>query len=108
MEPYYNMKPSDSRNCRNPMRSNGNCSRPPMNKEPRPRMGRMEMECECKIKPKMSCHKMDAMEKLGDDFPVVMAYVPWQQWGDLYDAECGLSRGTMFKDLDFIFCGVRC
>ncbi|MDE6432883.1 MAG: spore coat associated protein CotJA [Lachnospiraceae bacterium] len=48
------------------------------------------------------------MDKLGSRFPTVMAYVPWQQWGELYDADCGLMQGTMFKELNLIFCGVRC
>lgn len=67
----------------------------------------MEVECVCKVS-KKDCHTEDAMAKLGECFPVVMAYVPWQQWGDLYDADCGLMEGTIFKDLNLIFCGVRC
>lgn len=71
-------------------------------------MGRsMEVECVCKVKTANNCHKDDPMEKLGSRFPVAMAYVPWQQWGELYDAECGLMQGTIFKDLNKIFCGVR-
>ena len=68
---------------------------------------RMEVECVCKVKSANNCHKDDSMEKLGSRFPVAMAYVPWQQWGELYDAECGLMQGTIFKDLNKIFCGVR-
>lgn len=68
----------------------------------------MEVECVCKVKTEKSCHKEDAMEKLGGRFPIAMAYVPWQQWGELYDAEYGLMQGTIFKDLNKIFCGVRC
>lgn len=68
----------------------------------------MEVECVCKVKPGRGCHKDDPMEKLGCRFPTVMAYVPWQQWGELYDADCGLMQGTMFKELNLIFCGVRC
>lgn len=72
-------------------------------------MGRdveVEVECVCNVVP--SCHKEDPMEVLGCRFPVVMAYVPWQQWGERYDAECGLMQGTIFKDLNKIFCGERC
>ena len=40
-------------------------------------------------------------------FPAVtppgMAYVPFQQWGKVYDAETGLCRGTMFPVLDLPF-----
>lgn len=66
----------------------------------------MEVECVCKTN--SSCYREDAMAGLGSQFPVGMAYVPWQQWGELYDAECGLMQGTIFKDLNLIFCGVRC
>ena len=68
----------------------------------------MEVECVCKVKTEKTCHKEDPMEKLGGRFPIAMAYVPWQQWGELYDAEYGLMQGTIFKDLNKIFCGVRC
>ena len=38
-------------------------------------------------------------------FPAVtppgMAYVPYQQWGDVYEAEKGFDKGTMFPDLDY-------
>ena len=49
-----------------------------------------------------SCREADTQQVPG------MAYVPWQQWGELYDADCGLMQGTIFKDLNQIFCGVRC
>lgn len=68
----------------------------------------IEVECVCRVTSEMDCHRHDEMEKLGYRFPVVMSYVPWQQWGDLYDADCGLMQGTIFKDLNFIFCGERC
>lgn len=41
------------------------------------------------------------------DFPVGMAYVPWQVWGDLYSPEQGLCEGTIFMDLNQSFCGKR-
>ena len=31
--------------------------------------------------------------------PIGMAYVPWQQWGDVFTAECALDYGTIFPDL---------
>ncbi|MCM1550956.1 MAG: spore coat associated protein CotJA [Clostridium sp.] len=43
----------------------------------------------------------------GGDFPVGMAYVPWQTWGDLYSPEQGLCEGTIFEELNQIFCGKR-
>ena len=36
---------------------------------------------------------------------VAMAYVPWQEWGELYDEEKALARGTLFPDLDKPFLG---
>ncbi len=39
--------------------------------------------------------------------PVGMAYIPEQLFENLYDAKCGLMEGTMFKDLNLIFCGIR-
>lgn len=36
-----------------------------------------------------------------------MAYVPSQEFGEMYDAHKGLCEGTMFPDLNLIFCGVR-
>lgn len=34
-----------------------------------------------------------------------MAYVPWQQWRDLYDPVLGFERGTIFSELDKPFIG---
>jgi len=35
--------------------------------------------------------------------PLAMAYVPFQQWGKVYDAHEGFHKGTIFPDLDFPF-----
>ena len=32
-----------------------------------------------------------------------MAYVPNQSWGDLYEPEEALSKGTIFRNLDYPF-----
>lgn len=42
-----------------------------------------------------------------DAFPIAMAYVPWQKWQNIYDPHEALSAGTLFKDLDLRFYGVR-
>ena len=34
---------------------------------------------------------------------VAMAYVPWQQWGNIYDPKEALKRGTIFAELDLPF-----
>ena len=31
---------------------------------------------------------------------LAMAYVPWQEWGELYDEEKALCRGPLFPGLD--------
>lgn len=38
--------------------------------------------------------------------PVAMAYVPWQRWCNLFDAEKGFRRGTIFQELDKPFRGI--
>jgi hypothetical protein len=44
-----------------------------------------------------------------DSFPrhisLAMAYVPFQRFENLYDAEKALQRGTLYKDLDLPFYG---
>lgn len=37
--------------------------------------------------------------------PVAMAYVPWQEWKNIYPAEKALCRGTIFEELDKPFSG---
>ena len=39
--------------------------------------------------------------------PVGMAYVPYQQWKNVYEPSVGLDRGTIFEDLDKPFLGER-
>ena len=41
------------------------------------------------------------------NMPIAMAYVPWQQFGPLYDIEKGLMVGTIFPELDKPFLGRR-
>ena len=43
-----------------------------------------------------------------DQFPVTMAYVPWQRWHDTYDLCKGLNAGTIFPELDKPFLCARC
>ena len=53
--------------------------------------------------------RMDGMRMDGHDtihnMPLAMAYVPWQTWRDIYDAEKGFHYGTIFKELDKPFLG---
>ena len=43
-----------------------------------------------------------------DQFPVGMAYVPWQRWQQVYPVEKAMNRGTIFPDLDKPFSMGRC
>lgn len=49
-----------------------------------------------------------ALGCLEQQFPVAMAYVPWQQWQTTYAPEQGLMQGTIFPDLDLQFNYGRC
>ena len=40
-----------------------------------------------------------------NDMSLAMAYVPWQTWRDIYDAEKGFHKGTIFQELDLPFLG---
>ena len=42
---------------------------------------------------------------LPDRVTVAMAYVPFQQWDEIYAADKGLSVGTMFPCLNLPFVG---
>ena len=41
-------------------------------------------------------------------FPVAMAYVPWQDYGNIYALPQAMRNGTMFADLNMDFAGRRC
>ena len=41
-----------------------------------------------------------------DDMVLAMAYVKWQKWQNIYDAEKALCHGTIFEELDLPFCGL--
>lgn len=47
------------------------------------------------------CKKDDMLEGL----PLAMAYVPWQMWRDIFDAEKGFQCGTIFEELNKPFRG---
>ncbi|HRR77944.1 MAG: spore coat associated protein CotJA [Ruminococcus sp.] len=40
-----------------------------------------------------------------ENTPLAMAYVPYQQWGDVYDDDKALTQGTLFPELDLPFKG---
>ena len=39
------------------------------------------------------------------EISIAMAYVPFQQWSEVYTAEKGLCEGTLFPCLDLPFAG---
>ena len=41
------------------------------------------------------------------EISVAMAYVPFQQWCDVYQCDKALCQGTVFPVLDLPFMGVR-
>ena len=44
-----------------------------------------------------------------DNFPIAMAYVPWQEFDGMYDdLEKAYCAGTIFPELDKPFTGRRC
>ncbi|WP_296775968.1 spore coat associated protein CotJA [Ruminococcus sp.] len=47
----------------------------------------------------------DTVSRFPQNTPPAMAYVPFQQWGELYDDEKAFSRGTLFPELDLPFSG---
>lgn len=42
-----------------------------------------------------------------EDPALAIAYVRWQQWGNLYEPEEAYNHGTIFPDLDKPFYGRR-
>lgn len=39
------------------------------------------------------------------DYPVAMAYVPWQQFTNVYDPDKALCIGTIFPELNLPYTG---
>lgn len=52
----------------------------------------------------MSCAVSENYDALAG-MPLAMAYVPWQMWRKIYDAEKALCQGTIFEELDKPFQG---
>lgn len=49
-----------------------------------------------------------ARHAIDSEYPIAMAYVPWQRWGEVYEPEKALCRGTLFPALDLPFTGCSC
>ena len=52
-----------------------------------------------------SCNQSERKSWGLHGYPLAMVYSPVQHWQGLYDGEMGLSRGTIFKELDLPFKG---
>lgn len=50
------------------------------------------------------CHSIKTFPR---EISVAMAYVPYQQWCDVYQCDKALCQGTIFPVLDLPFMGVR-
>lgn len=43
-----------------------------------------------------------------DNYPIAMAYVPWQEWKPIYELDKAFEIGTIFPVLNKPFEGRRC
>lgn len=72
--------------------------------------GCRDKEDECRGEFRGSCAggcNDDARKSWGlHAYPLAMVYSPIQEWKSLYDNEMGLSRGTIFKELELPFRGM--
>ena len=59
-----------------------------------------DIESSC-CKQTMACDPLQTM-------PLAMAYVPWQQWKNIYEGGKGLEHGTIFEELIFPFQFASC
>ena len=66
-------------------------------RQPIPHMSENVRKDVCDIK-----DKVDTLR----DLPIAMAYVPWQRWQNIYDAEKGFCNGTIFQELNLPFEGM--
>ena len=69
------------------------------------------MNCGCNMGPgfgRGTGPMMNGMRRIIDsEYPLAMAYVPWQTWGETYAAETALCKGTLFPELDLPFTGCQ-
>lgn len=60
--------------------------------------GRLNMDC------KQEPYETQSYDRL-NGFSLAMAYVPWQRFDQVLDAEHGLNHGTIFAELVLPFYG---
>lgn len=44
---------------------------------------------------------------IDSEYPLAMAYVPWQSWNETYPLETALCKATLFPELDLPFTGCQ-
>lgn len=93
--PNYRYQTSDHMNMRR-----ANCRGPVTQTPCRP-----VCEAPCQEAPApVCCNDKGSYDELRG-MPVAMAYVPWQEWCSLYEADKGFFCGTIFEELDKPFRG---
>lgn len=60
----------------------------------------------CSQPERPACHDHSCEHDMLSEMPLAMAYVPWQKWRRLYEAEKGFQQGTIFEELDKPFRGM--
>ena len=91
-----------------------NCNMQPLNCN-MPECSMREPRMETRMEARMGSHMENPMcymrecnaSNRCDAYPIGMAYVPWQNFKDIYDIDRGLSAGTIFAELDKPFMGRR-
>ncbi len=81
------------------MRRNG-CSRPAQTQT-----APLSAPCIEPVTEPVCCSNPNEYDELSS-MPLAMAYVPWQEWQNIYEAEKGFHRGTIFEELDKPFKGI--
>lgn len=60
----------------------------------------------CESDSRMNCERTIATPCWrSKEKPLAMAYVPWQEWKNIYNPDVAFRRGTIFAELDLPFCG---
>ena len=53
------------------------------------------------------CHASHENHDVWAEYPIAMAYVPWQHLESVYEPDCALKNGTIFPELNKPFLGKR-
>lgn len=91
-QPARDRAPQNNCGCRAPEPQKKECQAPP-----RRQVDNRTTDCPLQNKKQVEpCRcRYDALE----DFPLAMAYVPWQKWQNVFEPCKGLQCGTIFEEL---------